>query len=207
MPFSFDDLSPIHLDILKEIGTIGAGNAATSLSKMLSRRIDMKVPEVKIAEFKDVEDIMGGGETPVVGIYLEFKGDISGTVLLVLDIISAKRITALLLGNAGGSALHEGFSEIEASALEELGNILTAAYLGAISSFTGLAVKPSVPCFACDMLGAILSVPMIQFGQTSDKVMFIETDLINGTERLRSHFIVIPDIESFTVILKALGVG
>ncbi len=206
MSFSFDNLNPLHLDILKEIGTIGAGNAATSLSKMLNRRIDMKVPEVKIAEFKDVEDIMDGAETLVVGIYLEFQGDISGIVLLVLDVISAKRITALLLGNAHRDALNEAFSEIEVSALEELGNILTAAYLGAISSFTGLAVKPSVPYFACDMLGAILSVPMIQFGQTSDRAMFIETDLINGTERFRSHFIVIPDIESFTVILKALGV-
>jgi chemotaxis protein CheC len=206
MSFSFDSLSSLHLDILKEIGTIGAGNAATSLSKMLDRRIDMNVPEIKIAEFRDVEDVMGGAETPVVGIYLEFRGDISGTVLLVLDVISAKHITALLLGNACCDGLGEDFSEIEVSALEELGNILTAAYLGAISSFTGLTMKPSVPYFACDMLGAILSVPMIQFGQTSDKAMFIETDLINGTERFRSHFIVIPDMESFPVILKALGV-
>ena len=206
MLFSVDNLSPLHLDVLKEIGTIGAGNAATSLSKMLNRRIDMKVPEVKIAEFKDVEDLVGGAETPVVGIYLEFKGDISGTILLVLDVISARRITALLLGNADSNALSDDFSEIEVSALEEIGNILTAAYLGAISSFIGLIVKPSVPYFACDMLGAILSVPMIQFGQTSDRAMFIETDLINGTERLRSHFIVVPDMESFTVILNALGV-
>lgn len=207
MSFSFDDINSLYLDILREIGTIGAGNAATSLSKMLNRRIDMNVPEVKIAEFKDLEDIMEGAETPVVGIYLEFKGDISGTVLLVLDVISAKRITALLLGNDYGSIFNQDFSEIEVSALEELGNILTAAYLGAISSFTGLTTKPSVPYFACDMLGAILSVPMIQFGQTSDKAMFIETDLINGTDRFRSHFIVIPDMESFNVILKALGVG
>jgi len=207
MSFSFDDINSLYLDILREIGTIGAGNAATSLSKMLNRRIDMNVPEVKIAEFKDLEDIMEGAETPVVGIYLEFKGDISGTVLLVLDVISAKRITGLLLGNACSSISNRDFSEIEVSALEELGNILTAAYLGAISSFTGLTTKPSVPYFACDMLGAILSVPMIQFGQTSDKAMFIETDLINGTERFRSHFIVIPDMESFNVILKALGVG
>ncbi|MFO7154849.1 MAG: chemotaxis protein CheC, partial [Caldicoprobacter oshimai] len=134
MSFSFDNLSSLHLDILKEIGTIGAGNAATSLSKMLDRRIDMNVPEVKIAEFKDVEDIMGGAETPVVGIYLEFSGDICGTVLLVLDVISAKHITALLLGNACSDGLKRDFSEIEISALEELGNILTAAYLGAISS-------------------------------------------------------------------------
>ncbi|MBM7581404.1 chemotaxis protein CheC [Caldicoprobacter guelmensis] len=204
MSFPLDNLSSLYLDILKEIGTIGAGNAATSFSKLLNRRIDMNVPEVKIAEFRDVEEMMGGAETPVVGIYLEFNGDISGTVLVILDCVSAKHITSLLLGDA--PVAQKEFSEIEISALEEIGNILTAAYLGAISSFTGLTMKPSVPSFAYDMLGAILSVPMIQFGQSSDKAMFIETDLINGTERFRSHFIVIPDIESFPVILKALGV-
>jgi len=206
MSFSFDNLSSLYLDILKEIGTIGAGNAATSLSKMLNKRIDMNVPQIKIAEFRDIEDIVGRSETLVAGVYLEFSGDINGTILLLLDIVSAKNIISLLLGNAYSGSLHEDFSEIEISALEELGNILTAAYLGAISSFTGLSIKPSVPDFACDMLGAILSVPMIQFGQTSDRALFIETELVNGLDKFKSHFIVVPDMESYSIILKSLGV-
>ena len=210
MHFSFDELSGLHLDVLKEIGTIGAGNAATSLSKLLVKRIDMNVPEVKISEFNMIESILGSGDTLVAGVYLQFEGEIKGNVLYILDTKSAKNLASLLLGtkqdNESKDEFYAGFSELEASALEEIGNILISSYLNAISSFTGLSIKPSVPYFACDMLGAILSVPLIQYGQTSDKVLFVETDFEIGHDKMKSHFIVMPDIKSFSIILKSLGV-
>ena len=210
MHFSFNELNSLHLDVLKEIGTIGAGNAATSLSKLLNKRIDMNVPEIKIAEFKEIENILGSADTIVTGVYLEFSGKIKGNALFWLDTISAKNLVSLLLGTERYDESKEkpctDFTELEVSAIEEIGNILISSYLNAISSFTGLSVKPTVPYFACDMLGAILSVPLIQYGQTSDKALFIETEFVNGCDRVKSHFIVIPDIESYTIILESLGV-
>jgi len=210
MEFSFDDLSNLHLDVLKEIGTIGAGNAATSLSKMLNRRIDMNVPEIKISEFSNMESILASADSLVTGVYLQFKGEIKGNALFILDVASAKNLISLLLDAKEEDDISEAeyakFSELEISALEEVGNILISSYLKAISSLTGLSIKPSVPYFACDMLGAILSVPLIQYGETSDRALFIETEFIIGLDKVKSHFIVMPDIKSYTIILKSLGV-
>jgi len=212
MNFEVESFNGMYLDILKEIGNIGAGNAATSLSKILGKRIDMNVPKANIIQFKDVEDVVGGADTLVAGIYLEFSGDIQGTIMFILDEHSAKNMVSFLMNSPWniGSSNHcneqEEFSEIEISALEEVGNILAGAYIGALSALTGLRLKPSVPDLAFDMVGAILSVPMIEFGQFGEHVLFIETEFVDGPDHIKGNFFLIPNIESYPVILKSLGV-
>lgn len=212
MSFDIESIDGMYLDVLKEIGNIGAGNAATSLSKILEKRIDMKVPEVNIIQFNEVEKLVGGADTLVAGVYLEFTGDIEGTIMLILDEHSARNMVNILTNSIWTPTINckndkaKGFSEIEASALEEVGNILSAAYLGSLSTLTGLKLKPSVPDIAFDMVGAILSVPMIEFGQFGEHVLFIETELSDGSNYIRSYFFLIPNIESYPIILKSLGV-
>lgn len=200
-----DFIDGIHLDVLKEIGNIGAGNAATSLSKMLSRRVDMKVPEVKIMPFNQVETVVGGAELLVVGIYLEFAGDIEGTILFIIDKDSANNLLSLLLPDHYDRGKAD-FSPLENSALQEVGNILTGAYLSSLSVLTGLNIKPSIPALAYDMAGAILSVPMIEFGQIGEQAFFIETVFIDGFDQVKGNFFLIPNIDSYPIILKVLGV-
>ena len=200
-----DFLDGMHLDVLKEIGNIGAGNAATSLSKLLSRRIDMNVPEVKLIHFDQLEMVVGGAENLVVGVYLEFTGDIQGTILFVLDRISANNLLALLIPNYS-TENESDFSPLECSALQEVGNILAGAYLGSISVLTGLSIKHSTPAFAFDMAGAILSVPMIEFGQMGEQALFIENIFIVGSNKIKGNFFLMPNIDSYPIILKALGV-
>ncbi|HZJ57616.1 MAG TPA: chemotaxis protein CheC [Clostridia bacterium] len=198
-------LNDIYLDAFKEVGNIGAGNAATSLSKLLNRRINMNVPEIKILRFNEVETVVGGAEKLVAGIYLEFVGDIRGTILYILDKDSANNLLHLLMPNYCRD--HQGdFSKIESSALQEVGNILASAYLGSLSALTGLYVKPSTPALAYDMAGAILSVPLIEFGQVGEQAFFIETLFIDGLDRIKGNFFLIPEIDSYFIILKALGV-
>lgn len=203
MPLTLDNLNSMQIDVLKEIGNIGAGNAATALSKMIAKRIDMDVPKVNILEFKDVAELVGGPEAVVVGIYFKVSGDISGSIMFLLDINSARFLISLLMSVEESS---DELSEMEISALQEVGNILAGSYLSSLSSLTGLNLIVSVPSLALDMAGAILSVPVILFGQVGDKVMLIETDFIEGTQHVKGNFFLIPDEDSFEILLKSLGV-
>lgn len=203
MGISLDDLNSLQIDVMREIGNIGAGNAATALSKMISKRIDMDVPKVNILEFKNVAELVGGPEVEVIGIYFKVSGDIEGSIMFLLGKKSAKLLTNLLMSKTDESDI---LDEMDFSALQEVGNILSGSYLSSLSSLTGLKLITSVPSLAMDMAGAILSVPVILFGQVGDKVMLIETDFIEGTNHVKGHFFLIPDEDSFEILLKSLGV-
>lgn len=204
MPISFDELNNLQMDVLKEIGNIGAGNAVTSLAKMIDKKVDMAVPKARILGFDKVSQILGGEEMLVVGILLSVTGDITGNIMFILDINAARQLVNILIGNTDATSLE--FNDFELSALKEIGNILTASYLSALAGLTNLRIMPSVPELAIDMAGAILSVPAIEFGKTGDSVLYIETEFSEGTTKVIGEFLLIPDVESYEVLLKALGV-
>lgn len=203
MAISISDLNSEQIDVLKEIGNIGAGNAITALSKMVSKRIDMRVPVVNIAEFKEVAEIAGGPETIVSGIYFNVSGDINGCIMFLIDSKSSRTLVNWLMGKKDTNV---DFDEIEISALKEVGNILASSYISSISTLTGLKITVSVPFIAIDMAGAIMSVPVILFGQVGDHVLLIETDFLEGTNHVKGNFFLIPDEKSFEILLKSLGV-
>lgn len=195
-------LNEMYIDILKELGNIGAGNAITALSTMIGKKMDMQVPKVKILDFKEVSDIFGSADTIIVGIYFDLDGDVKGNILFALDIKSA----ASLIWSLMGLEVKEEFDELEKSALEEIGNIMAGSYVASLSTLTSLNIKISPPAISIDMAGAILSVPAIKYGEISDKILFIETQFIEGEKLIKGDFFLIPDINSFDLILKALGV-
>lgn len=200
----FNKFNSMHMDILKELGNIGAGNAITALSKMLNRKIDMKVPKAKIVEIKEVNEILGDPEKLVVGILLKMSGDIDGDILFILEYKSAHLLINMLMGNS--CKLENDFTDIEMSALKEVGNILISSYLTALSKLTNLNILPSIPDIAIDMAGAVISYPAIQFGKMGDSVLYIETEFSEGAEKVIGDFLLIPDIKSFDLLLKTLGV-
>lgn len=201
---SVEQLNSQYLDILQEIGNIGAGNATTALAKMINKKVDMDVPKVRILEFKEIGDILGGEENLVVGILFNVIGDINGMMMYVLEQKSAHTLVNILMGRDIRSM--EDFTEMDFSALQELGNILASSYLTSLSMLTKLRVMPLSPQMAFDMAGAILSVPAIEFGKVDDRVLFIESSIEDGNESIGGYFILIADINSFKIILKALGV-
>ncbi len=198
---SLNDLSDQYFDVLKEIGNIGAGNATTALSQMLNTRVDMKVPQVKLMEFKEVGTTMGGEDQIVAGIYLVVEGDITGSIMFMQKKESARVMISKLMGM---EIQGEEFSEMEKSALKEIGNIITGAYLNSLSSLTHLTIYPSVPDLCIDMAGAILSVPAIEFGTVSDRLLLIQTDFTDD-EDMSGYFILVPDEKSYGKILESLG--
>ncbi|MCX7747020.1 MAG: chemotaxis protein CheC [Clostridia bacterium] len=204
MTININDLNNLQMDVLKEIGNIGAGNAATALAKMLNKKVNMDVPKIKVLEFKEVNEILGGAETIVVGILLNVTGDITGNIMFILEYNAAHTLVDLLMGKPGGNSGE--FDEIEISALREIGNILAGSYLSALSSLTNLKIMPTVPDLAIDMAGAIVSVPAIEFGKIGDTVLYIETEFNEGDTKVIGDFFLVPDLESYEILLKALGV-
>jgi chemotaxis protein CheC len=209
---NIDDLNSIHIDVLREIGNIGAGNAATALAKLLNRKIDMDIPRVKIMDFREVSETLGGAELPVAGIMLKVTGDLTGNILFVLKQQAAVILVNMLMGKPLDSiddtdeSYHE-FDEMEISALKEIGNILAGSYLSSLSTLTNLNIAPSVPDLAIDMAGAILSVPAIEFGKVGDTVLYIETEFTEGDKRVVGDFFLIPDVDTYSVLMNALGVS
>lgn len=193
----------IQLDVLKEIGNIGAGNAATALSKMLQTKIDMNVPEVKVLSFDQIEEYVGGGDKLVVTIFLRIEGDIPGNMFFMLDMDSANHLIQYILGSNDHTDL---FNEMQLSALQEIGNILAGSYLSSLADFTKLGLYPSVPAISIDMAMAILGYGLIELGRAGDFALVIDTTFSNGDEKVEGHFFLIPDPHSFSTLFEALGV-
>jgi chemotaxis protein CheC len=197
----------MQYDVLREIGNIGAGNATTALSQMINARVSMNVPKVEILEFKELSDIVGGAEKIVVGILFTLSGDIDGMMMFMMDKVASMHLVNILLGNPEQTEINEQseFSEMGLSALNEIGNIISGAYLSSLSTLTNLTIISSIPYMAIDMAGAILSVPAIEFGKIGDKALLIETEFGDMDNYVNGYFILIPTLNSYSSILKSLG--
>lgn len=198
---SLQKVTAEYFDVLKELGNIGAGNATTALAQMLQTKVDMNVPQVRLLKFSEVGEVLGGEEQIVVGIYLAVEGDITGSIMFILEQQAGKVLIEKLMGV---KVPDEGYDEIEISALQEIGNIISGAYLNSLSQLTNLKMLPSVPSLNIDMLNAILSVPAIEFGIMGDQMLLIQTQFTDDVD-LNGYFILLPDLDSYSKILEALG--
>lgn len=199
---SLDQVTENYYDVLKEIGNIGAGNAMTALSQMLQCKVDMKVPQVRLLEFSEVGEMMGGEEQIMVGVFLGVEGDITGSMMFMVEEESARHLIQKI--TMGMLPKGSEFEEMGLSAMKEVGNIITGAYLNSLSTLTNLTIFPTPPALTVDMAGAILSVPAIQFGIFGDKILLIQSQFYDEIQ-LDGYFILIPDLESYAKILTALG--
>ncbi|MCY9592939.1 chemotaxis protein CheC [Paenibacillus chitinolyticus] len=201
---TFRQLADYQLDVLKEIGNIGAGHAATALSTLLDKPVDMLVPKVMVLPFEEIPEIVGGAEEVVLAIFLRVVGDAPGNMFFILNLESAKRMLFSLIGMELSDSGE--YTELEISALNEIGNILAGSYLSSLADFTRLSMFPTVPSLAIDMAGAILSYGLLQFGEMGDQALLIDTKFLEGNEEVQGNFFLIPDPESFGKLFAALGV-
>lgn len=197
-----NNMEGVYFDVLREIGNIGAGNATTALATMIGTKVDMRVPKVGLMEFKEIGAEMGGEETIMAGIYQQIKGDISGSIMFLLEEKSARVLVSKLMGVESNSS--EPFNEMEISALQEIGNIITGSYLSSLSTLTNMTIDASVPSLCIDMCEAILSVPAIEFAELGDKMLLIKTEFSDDV-KLEGYFILVPDLTSYEKILTSLG--
>src|SRR5690606_34974029 len=128
-------ITSFHLDVLKEIGNIGAAHAATALSSLLGKKIEMKVPKVEMVSFSEMMELAGGSENVVVGIYLRIEGDAEGSMFFILPIEQANRFIRRLIHDEQFDFNNKPVSELGLSAMQEMGNILSGSYLSYSSWF------------------------------------------------------------------------
>ena len=200
---NMDQLNDMYVDVLREIGNIGTGNATTAIANMLNVKMDMSVPKVELMPVEKLGTAIGAEDEVVVGIMLGVEADIEGSMMFILDMKSAHRMVNMLMMRDPED--EKEFDEMDLSALKEIGNIIAGSYLSAISGLTNLTISPTVPSVAIDMAAAILSVPAIQFGLISDSALMIKTE-IGGDDFIDGYFILMPDEESFEKILTSLGI-
>lgn len=199
----YDDLNELHIDVLKEIGNIGSGNAATSLSTMLDHPVSISIPHVEILDYNQVVEDLGGPETMIVGMLLSMQDDVSGMMMFLLHQDFAHMTLGTLLGTEINS--YEEIDEMGFSALSEVANIMAASYVNAMSALTGLSINITPPALTVDMLGAIMSVPAIHYANISDKIIFISDEFGGETHKAPAHILMIPDIQSLEKIMSNLG--
>lgn len=200
-------LKPMQLDALREVANIGAGHAATALSQMTGQTIMIAVPTINITPLEEVPPAIAAPEEPVAAVLMNMLGDLTGRTLLVFPKPTAIRLGEFLLRrpHSGGEEL----TELERSALKEAGNILSGAYMNALSEFMGLLLLPSPPELAIDMSRAVLTTAYLQFGSDRDLVFCVETEFYmhDVGEHLRGFFLLLPDMPSLRAILRAVRVG
>lgn len=205
-----EKLNSTHIDVLKEIGNIGAGHSATALSKLLNKKIDMKVPNVKLVTFDEMMDMAGGPDNVVASVFLRIEGDAPGSMFFVLPLSQAARFIHQMTGENTFTFEEPPYSELGISALQELGNILSGSYLSSLSDFTNLNLYPTVPALSIDMVGAILGYGLIELSHVSDFAIVIDTIITEeedgNSEDVKGHFFLLPDPDSFEIIFKSLGV-
>lgn len=201
--YSPEEFSEIVLDVFTEISNIGTGNAVTSISAMLSGSVSIDVPDIRLLDFKDLAEAIGGAENTVIGILVNLKKDIDGMMMFIMDIPSATLFVNNLMMRPADTPL-EVFSEMDLSAVKELGNVVAGSYLSALAELTGLSVATCVPEISIDMAGAILSVPAIAFGEVSDQALLIKSEIKIDEQNATGYFILTPTKEAFDKIFAIL---
>lgn len=195
------NLNSLHFSVLQELGNIGAGNAVTSLSTMIGRKIDMNVPKVQILSFSQVSEAIGGAENPIAAVLVNINSENVNGIMMFLVELSHSHV---LIGALMQQQTNE-LGEMEKSALKEIGNILTGSYLGALSTVLGTKIDMSIPHLSIDMAGSILSVPAIEFAKVADSALFIESIFKSDENDISGYFILVPDQDSFKFIFNTLG--
>lgn len=202
------ELSSEQLDVLREIGNIGAGNAATSMSELINKRLHMEVPSVNIVTFDEMTEIVGGPEKLIVATYFRIHGETPASVYFILTIEEAESLVKHMIQDQHVDLLHEQPNELVISALKEVGNIMTGSYLTALADFMNVNLQSSIPYLNIDMAGALLTAGLIELSRVSDYVIVIDTEIkqYQRNDGLKGHFFLLPDLESFPKIFKALGI-
>ena len=201
--FSLEEVNELYMDVLKEIGNIGSGNATTAIANMLNLKLNMNVPKVELLKVEQLGSAISDEEETIVGIFLGLEQDIEGSMMFLLKLDSAHYLVNRLMGKEPDDRTE--FSEMDLSALKEIGNIIAGSYLSALSTMTNMVIAPTIPYISVDMAAAILSVPAIMFGQYGDNALLIETEFGDDV-MIEGYFILLPELDSYDKILLSLGI-
>jgi len=198
-------LNEIQKDALKEIGNICSGNAATALSQLLNKKISIVVPRILFIPIEEVPNAVGGADKLVVGLIFRVLGDIPSHILFIFSQKDALALASFMTQKPVSDG--KVITELERSALKEIGVILANAYIGALSSFVGMGLVPSVPELIADMAGAIVDYILIELSDVYKFALLVESEFCEISASIKGHFFLIPNQIGLEIILKAVDKG
>lgn len=202
---NYDQLTSMELDTLREIGSIGTGNAATALSSLLGKEVRIATPEVRIMGYNEAIEWIGGPEEITAGVLVKLGGQINGIMLMVEQLEFLNLVLESMFSTKVSD--YSQLGDMERSMLTEVGNIMISTFINALSGLSGLSIDLTVPCLTVDMQGAILTVPMAEYGGQSDYIMTIGGDFICQQKQVPCHLLLSPDVRSLNFLLRKLGVN
>ena len=202
---NYDELNSMELDTLREIGSMGTGNAATALSQMLGREVRITLPEVRIMGYNEAIEWIGGPEEITAGVLVGMSGQLSGIMLSVQQLDFVNLVLESMMNKTIEDYMELG--EMEHSALTEVGNIMISTFINALSGLANLDIELTVPAFTVDMQGAIMAVPMAEYGGQSNYIMTIGGNFICNGKEIPCRLLLSPDIRSLNFLLRKLGVN
>ncbi|MBQ7681535.1 MAG: chemotaxis protein CheC, partial [Oscillibacter sp.] len=201
---NYDELSTMEIDTLREIGSIGTGNAAAALSVMLGRNVRITLPEVRIMGYNEAIEWIGGPEAITAGVMVRISGQMTGIMLSVQSLEFVNLVLSSMLSEEVRD--YEDLKELERSALIEIGNIMISTFINALSGLADISVDLTVPSLSVDMQGAILAVPMAEYGGQSDYLMTIGGNFMCDNQVVPCRLLLSPDVRSLNFLLRKLGV-
>lgn len=199
-----ENMDSLVKDALTEAGNIGAGHAATSLSKMLRENIMNSSSTSKMVPIHKVPEALGGAEKIVAGVYTTFSGELTGGILMLFPEQSVNTISKILCDS---EIRDTQLTEIQNSMLCEIGNICLCWYLDAIGKMIGIDIIPTPPVAAYDMIGAVIDLPLIELGKVADSAFVILTEFKGEVHEIEGIFLLLPEPESQKEMAKRLGVA
>ena len=201
---TYDKFSDMQIDVLKEIGNIGSGNACTALAMLLNTFVDMSVPSFRFLDFESVKEFLGGGASEVLGIRIGVKEDLTGMMFHIVKKQFAERIINTFYPKEINS-LSE-LNDMDLSVLSEMGNITSGAYANALASLSNMKVDIMTPEYHVNTVEEILQIPLKEYAEVGDKILVVDEQFIMGDEKLTSHMLLILDGPSLQKLFERLGI-
>ena len=182
---AYDNLNDTQLDVMREIGNIGAGNACTALSGLIGTPIDMSVPRVQLLGIDSTSDYLGGDDKEVLGIRIDVKADLTGMMYHIVN----KRFAERLINTFYEKKLDtiKSIDEMDMSVISEMGNITSGAYANALATLSGYVVDIGTPTPGGYSISEILRVPIETFGEVGDKILVVDEQFIIDSEKDSLH--------------------
>ena len=202
---NYNELNTLEMDTLKEIGSIGTGNAANSLSSLIGKPVRIRQPEVRIMGYNEAIEWIGGPEEITAGVLVKLGGQMSGIMLSVQPLQFVNIVLESMMGKTVDD--YSQLTQMEHSALVEVGNIMISTFINALCGLAGMDVNLTVPAFTVDMQGAILAVPMAEYGGQSDYIMTIGGNFVSEGKQVPCRLLLSPDLRSLNALLRKLGVS
>lgn len=201
---NLNELDAMHLDVLREIGNIGSGNAATSLSSMLNTTVEIEVPTISLINYENVSQYLGGKDNEVIGLALGLEADIEGVMLHVVQPRFASRIVNTFYPKEIETL--EDINEMDLSAVKETSNITTAAYVNSMASMTNTFINITPPIEYLDTVENVLKHASNRFDAIGNQVIYIDENLYIGNTQIKSSMILILQIDSLKLLFDKLGI-